>query len=208
VIKIDIVKKGLILCVDTLLHIYIDSFNDREIKNDFFAAIQPIIIKNPNHVVKEFEHYQDSSPINILKKLSRHENTAFKQVIRSHLRSIYRELATKPETSTEQLWEMLYHRDIEIRLAVLQHPQGLSLLLDRALQIENSLNRFIAALHPQLSAAQRERLLDSDNWIDRLAIACNPSVSIDYLQKLSQDNHPLVKDIASRLKDEQLTIGI
>ena len=93
---------------------------------------------------------------------------------------------------------MLYHRDIEIRLAVMLHPQGLNLLLDRALQLENSLNRFIAGLDPQLSAVQRDKLFYSDNWLDRLAIACNQSVSIEYLQILSQDSYELIRDIASR----------
>ena len=92
----------------------------------------------------------------------------------------------------------MYHRDIEIRLAVLLYPQGLNLLLDRALQVENSLNRYIAGLHPQLSAVQRDRLFYSDNWLDRLAIACNPSTSIEYLQKLSQDSHDLIRDIISQ----------
>jgi ABC-type oligopeptide transport system ATPase subunit len=195
-IKIDIIKKGLVRCIDTLLRVYVDAFNDHEMKNNFLFAIQSIIMKYPNHVLKECENYKDSSPINILEKLSQHENTAFKQVVRSHLRSIYRELAANPETSTEQLWEMLYHRDIEIRLSVLLHPQGLNLLLDRSLQVENSLNRFIAGLHPQLSTIQRDRLFYSDNWFDRLAIACNPSTSIEYLQRLSQDNHDLIRDIA------------
>jgi hypothetical protein len=93
---------------------------------------------------------------------------------------------------------MLYHRDIEIRVAVLLHPQGLNLLLDRALQLENSLNRFIAGLHPQLSTVQRDKLFYSDNWLDRLAIACNPSVSIEYLQRLSQDDLDLIRDIANQ----------
>jgi hypothetical protein len=93
---------------------------------------------------------------------------------------------------------MLYHQDIEIRLAVLLHPQGLNLLLDRAWQLENSLNRFIAGLHPQLSAVQRDKLFYSDNWLDRLAIACNPSTSIEYLQRLSQDSRNLIRDIASQ----------
>jgi hypothetical protein len=69
-------------------------------------------------------------------------------------------------TSTEQLWEMLYHRDIEIRLTVLLHPQGLNLLLDRALQLENSLNRFIAGLPSQLSIVQRDKIFYSDNCLD------------------------------------------
>ena len=93
---------------------------------------------------------------------------------------------------------MLYHRDIEIRLAVMLHPQGLNLLLDRALQLENSLNRFIAGLDPQLSAVQRDKLFYSDNWLDRLAIACNPSTSIEYLKRLSQDTHYLIRNISSQ----------
>lgn len=198
-IKAEIIKKELVFDADTLLNIYIKSLENYEVRNILLIAIKLILIKYPNHVLKDLEHHQDNSPINILEKLSQHENIAFKQVVRSHLRSIYRELAANPETSTEQLWEMLYHRDIEIRLAVLLHPQGLNLLLDRALQVENSLNRFIAGLHPQLSAVQRDKLFYSDNWLDRLAISSNPSVSIEHLQKLSQDNHPLVRDIAVQL---------
>ncbi|WP_373543241.1 hypothetical protein [Chamaesiphon sp.] len=143
--------------------------------------------------------YHKSIPISVLEKLSQLKaSSKIRKAAQARLRSIYRELASNPETSTEQLWEMLYHRDIEIRLAVLLHPRGLNLLLDRALQVENSLNRFIAGLHPQLSAVQRDKLFYSDNWLDRLAIACNPSTSIEYLQRLSQDAHDLVRDIASQ----------
>ena len=139
-----------------------------------------------------------NTPIAIVEKFSFSKNRGIREAAQARLRSIYRKLAANPETSTEQLWEMLYHRDIEIRLAVLLHPQGLNLLLDRALQLENSLNRFIAGLHPQLSAAQRDRLFYSHNWLDRLAIACNPSTSIEYLQILSQDTHDLIRDIVSQ----------
>jgi Leucine rich repeat variant len=140
-----------------------------------------------------------NTPISVLEKFSHLKaSSKVKRLAQSRLRSIYRELAANPETSTEQLWEMLHHQDIEIRLAVLLHPQGLNLLLDRALQQGNSLNRFIAGLHPQLSAVQRDRLFYSDNWLDRLAIVCNPSTSIEYLQRLSQDAHELVRDIFSQ----------
>ncbi len=140
-----------------------------------------------------------NTPISVLEKLSHLKSSGkIRRAAQSRLRSIYRELAANPETSTEQLWEMLYHRDIEIRLAVLLHPQGLKLLLDRALQVENSLNRFIAGLHPQLSTVQRDKLFYSDNWLDRLAIACNPSTSIEQLQRLSQDTHELIRDIVSQ----------
>ena len=79
-----------------------------------------------------------------------------------------------------------------------QYDKYFNLLIARALQLENSLNRFIAGLHPQLSAVQRDRLFYSDNWLDRLAIACNPSTSIDRLQRLSQDDRYLIRDIANQ----------
>jgi hypothetical protein len=140
-----------------------------------------------------------NTPVAVLEKLSQLKaSSKIRKAAQARLRSIYRELAANPETSTEQLWEMLYHRDIEIRLAVLLHPQGLNLLLDRALQVENSLNRFIAGLHPQLSAVQRDKLFYSDHWLDRLAIACNPSTSIEQLQILSQDARELIRDIANQ----------
>ena len=75
-----------------------------------------------------------------------------------------------------------------------QYDKYFNSSLDRALQVENSLNRFIAGLHPQLSAVQRDKLFYSDNWLDRLAIACNPSTSIEQLQILSQDACDLIKD--------------
>jgi hypothetical protein len=70
---------------------------------------------------------------------------------------------------------------------------GFEFITHRALQLENSLNRFIAGLHPQLSTVQRDKLFYSDNWLDspqerlrqRLAIACNPSISIEYLQRFA-----------------------
>ena len=143
-------------------------------------------------------NHQNTSIV-VLEKLSKLKaSSKIRRAAQARLRSIYRELAANPETSTEQLWEMLYHRDIEVRLAVLLHPQGLNLLLDRALQVENSLNRFITGLHPQLSTIQRDKLFGSDNWLDRLAIACNPSTSIEYLRILSQDTHNLIRDIASQ----------
>jgi Leucine rich repeat variant len=143
--------------------------------------------------------YHKSISVFVLEKLSQLKaSSKIRKAAQARLRSIHRELAANPEASTEQLWQMLYHRDIEIRLAVLLHPQGLNLLLDRALQVENSLNRFIAGLHPQLSAVQRDRLFYSDNWLDRLAIACNPLTSIEQLQILSQDTHDLIRDIASQ----------
>jgi hypothetical protein len=186
---------------DSLIYIYMNLLRKNELKSDLAVEIQAMIASHVNipiDILKELTREHTSTPIDILERLSHSKDRALNKAAQDCLRSIYRELAAKPETSTEQLWKILYHGDIEIRLAVLQHPQGLSLLLDRALQIENSLNRFIAALHPQLSAAQRDRLLYSDRWIDRLAIACNPSVSIEYLQRLIQDSHDLVRDIASQ----------
>jgi Leucine rich repeat variant len=142
-------------------------------------------------------NHQNTS-IAVLEKFSQLKaSSKIRKAAQTRLRSIYRELAANPETSTEQLREILYHLDIEIRLAVILHPQGLNLLLDRALQIENSLNRFIAGLHPQLSALQKDKLFYSDNWLDRLAIACNTSTSIEYLQRLSKDTHDLIRDIAT-----------
>ena len=143
-------------------------------------------------------NHQNTSIV-VLEKLSKLKaSSKIRRAAQARLRTIYRELAANPETSTEQLWEMLYHRDIEIRLAVLLHPQGLNLLLNRALQVENSLNRFIAGLHPQLSAVQRDKLFYSDNWLDRLEIACNPSTSIEHLQSLSEDTHNLIRDVATQ----------
>jgi hypothetical protein len=137
-----------------------------------------------------------NTPIAVIEKLS-HIRGRIGKTAQSRLRSIYRELAANPETYTNQLWEILYHLDIEIRLAVMLHSQGLNLLLERALQVENSLNRFVAGLHPQLSAVQRDKLFYSDNWLDRLAISCNLSTSIEYLQRLSKDTHDLIRDIAT-----------
>lgn len=172
---------------DSLLHIYINLLRKNELESDLAIEIQAMIashINTPTDILKELTLVHTSTPIDILERLSHSKDRELNKAAQDCLRSIYRELAANPETSTEQLWGMLYHRDIEIRLAVLLHRQGLNLLLDRALELENSLNRFIAALHPQLSSAQRDRLLYSDNWLDRLAISCNPSTSIEHQHSL------------------------
>jgi hypothetical protein len=197
---ISILKRTSILSGDILRQIYINSLQVSELERNLAIEVQSLIANHPNlpgNILEELITADKDTPIDILERLLNSKDRVFKKVAQDCLRSIYRELASTPETSTEQLWEMLYHRDIEIRLAVLLHPQGLNLLLDRALQLENSLNRFIAGLHPQLSAVQRDRLLYSEHWLDRLAIACNPSTSIDYLQRLSQDSHHLIRDIAN-----------
>ncbi|WP_310421859.1 hypothetical protein [Chamaesiphon sp. VAR_48_metabat_135_sub] len=202
---ISILKRTSILSGDVLRSIYINSLQVSELEINLAIEVQSLIANHPNlpgNIREELIKVDRTAPIDMLEKFSHSKDRTLTKLAQSRLRSIYRELAANPETPTEQLWEMLYHRDIEIRLAVLLHPQGLNLLLDRALQLENSLNRFIAGLHPQLSTVQRDKLLYSDNWLDRLAIACNPSVSIEHLNRLSRDFNPVVRDIASQLKTE------
>jgi hypothetical protein len=198
---IKIINKTSVMSRDTLRQIYLNSLQVSESERNLAIEIQSLIANHPNlpsNILEELITAEKDAPIDILERLLNSKDRVLNKAARDCLRSIYRELAANPETSTEQLWEMLYHRDIEIRLAVLLHPQGLNLLLDRALQLENSLNRFIAGLHPQLSAVQRNKLFYSDNWLDRLASACNPSTSIGYLQRLSQDAHNLIRDISSQ----------
>lgn len=109
----------------------------------------------------------------------------------------------------EQLREMLKHQDIEVRLAIAQHPQGLSLLLDRCLKPErclpeqNSLNRVLAGMHPAISQQQIEDLYHSDKWLDRLAVACNSKCSKEYLLKLTQDANDVVKQAARELLERK-----
>ncbi len=197
---ISILKRTSILSGETLRKIYMNSLRVSESERNLAIEVQSLIAnhpKLPNNILEELKTENNDTPIDILERLLHGKDRILKKEAQDCLRSIYRELATNPETSKEQLWEMLYHQDIEIRLAVLLHPQGLNLLLARALQVENSLNRFITGLHPQLSAAQRDKLFCSDNWIDRLAIACNPSTSIEYLQRLGKDTHELIRDIAT-----------
>ena len=198
---ISIIKRASFLSSDTLRQIYMNSLKSSELERNLAMEVQSLIVNHPNlpdNILEELIKVDRNAPIDILENFLHSKDRALKKSAQARLRSIYRELAANSETSTDQLWEMLYHQDIEIRLAVLLHPQGLNLLLDRALQVENSLNRFIAGLHPQLSTVQRDKLFHSDNWLDRLAIACNPSTSIEYLQRLSQDAHNLVRDIASQ----------
>ena len=196
-----ILKNKCVVYQDSLMHIYINLLKKNELTSDLAIEIQAMVashINTPIGILKELIREHPSTPIDILERLSHSKDRALNKVAQDCLRSIYRELAANPETSTEQLWEILYHRDIEIRLAVLLHSQGLNLLLNRALQVENSLNRFIAGLHPQLLTVQRDKLFYSDNWLDQLVIACNPSTSIEQLQRLSQDAHELIRDIASQ----------
>jgi hypothetical protein len=188
---IKIIKRTPNMSRDTLCQIYMNSLQVSESEGNLAIEVQSLIANHPNlpsNILEELITPDKNAPIDILERLLHSKDRALKKAAEVCLRSIYRELAANPETSTEQLWKMLHHRDIEIRLAVLLHPQGLNLLLDRTLQVENSLNRFIAGLHPQLSAVQRDRLSCSDNWLDRLAIAYNPSTSIEQLQGLSQDD--------------------
>jgi hypothetical protein len=198
---VSIIKKTSVLSRDTLREIYMNSLRSSDLERNSAIEIQSLIVSHPNfpsNIRAELTEADTKAPINTLEKFSHSKDRALKKSAQARLRSIHRELAANLETSTEQLREMLYHLDIEIRLAVILHPQGLSLLLDRALQLENSLNRFIAGLHPQLSTLQRDKLFYSDNWLDRLAIVCNPSTSIEYLQRLIQDTHDLIRDIASQ----------
>lgn len=179
---IGILKRASVLDSNTLSQIYINLFESSELEKKLASEVRSLIANHPNtpiNILEELIKSDCTPPSDILERLLDSKNRALNKAAKDCLLSICRELAANPETSTEQLWQMLHHRDIEIRLAVLLHPQGLNLLLDRALQQENSLNRFIVGLHPQLSAVQRDRLSCSDNWLDRLAIACNPSTSIE-----------------------------
>jgi hypothetical protein len=185
-----------------LRQIYINSLGVSESKRNLAIDIQLLILNHSNltdNIREEITEVNTKDPIDILEKFSHSKDRALKKSAQARLRSIYLELASTPNTSIEKLWGMLYHRDIEIRLAVLLHPQGLNLFLDRALHLENSLNRFITGLHPQLSMVQRDKLLHSDNYLDRLAISCNPSTSVECLHRLNKDSHDLIRNIANNL---------
>ena len=42
--------------------------------------------------------------------------------------AIYEEITQLPETSSEQLQEILYHENAEVRYTLRHHPQGLNLV--------------------------------------------------------------------------------
>ena len=146
-----------------------------------------------------------SVPIDILKKLTTHNNFLVRKEAIKTIRIIYGNIAANPETSVEQLQEMLKHQDIEVRLAVTKHTQGLSLLLDRCLKPErclpeqNSLNRVLAGMHPAISQQQIDNLFHSESWLDRLSVACNPKIPREYLLQLAQERNNIIQQVAQEL---------
>ena len=142
--------------------------------------------KNPN-IVEEGAIALTKNPnisLSILNKIYRQKcknkrsyRSRYKKIRRLALNrmiTIYEDMAKNPQTSIEDLQEILHHENAEVRHTLKHHPQGIQLLLGRCLKHQNSLNRFLGALHPQLSLSQRKELMNSENQFDRLAIKLNP----------------------------------
>ena len=167
------------------------------------------LVPTKSHHMQKLLVTNPSSTLFILKKLPNSNIKEVKDTTLHRIHSTYQNIAANLETSTEQLQNMLKHQDIEVRLAVTQHPQGLGLLLDRCskpercLPEQNSLNRVLAGMHPEISTEQIDNLFNSENWLDRLSVACNSKIHKDYLIQLTQDRNTIVKQTALNILSNQ-----
>lgn len=167
------------------------------------------LAKHRNYYVRLNVSKRINNPLFLLEKLFHCKIRYIREEASNRIYLICREISSNPNTSIEQLHEILKHQDVEVRLSIIQHPQGLSLLLDRCLKPErclpeqNSLNRVLAGMHPAISQQQIDRLFHSENWLDRLSVACNPKIPREYLLQLAQDRNNIIQQVAEELLSEQ-----